>query len=209
MNVLKNLQKYLRRIKRLEKIFFELRKEKKTEVSIWKINSIKKKLQDLRREYKNFLLANKIITEEDSYPYNVVVSRWIKQKKDNNNEKLKTTRRFEKKEEAQLKAIYSRLKQRHLIKHIGKVLTFDELCVQYEKQEKRCFYSRLPFSCLKVDLAGINPQTISVDRIDSSIGYTVENTVLCCWFVNCAKNSWKINEMIPLWEELVKHSKNI
>lgn len=40
-----------------------------------------------------------------------------------------------------------------------------------------------------------NPFLMSLDRIDSSKGYTPSNIVLCCWGINSLKNSNTPEEM--------------
>jgi hypothetical protein len=44
-----------------------------------------------------------------------------------------------------------------------------------------------------------------IDRIDSSLGYTVENSVPCCWWCNRAKNSSSIEEFKEWATRLYKH----
>lgn len=63
----------------------------------------------------------------------------------------------------------------------------------FEKQKGLCAYTGLsmvfsgdPYEYSKI--AAENPYAISIDRKDSLLGYTVDNIVLCCRFVNYAKN---------------------
>lgn len=44
--------------------------------------------------------------------------------------------------------------------------------------------------------SGCNPRLISIDRIDSNKGYTVDNTVLCCYAVNLMKSDLSVDEML-------------
>ena len=52
----------------------------------------------------------------------------------------------------------------------------------YEKQDGKCFYSNL-----FMETSGSN--VMSIDRVDSSGGYTKDNVVLCCHAANIMKNS--------------------
>lgn len=68
-------------------------------------------------------------------------------------------------------------------------LTLLDLCNLYDKQNGRCYYSGLAMvlrfrSSIKKD-----PLLISLDRKDSSKGYTKDNVVLCCWWINHAKET--------------------
>lgn len=45
-----------------------------------------------------------------------------------------------------------------------------------------------------------------IDRIDSEVGYTKENTVPCCKYCNTAKNTMSYNEFIEWIKRVYKHS---
>jgi len=82
-------------------------------------------------------------------------------------------------------------------KHNCDAITTRELLDMHTKQTSKCHYTGLQYS-----LTERGPLYMSVDRIDSSLGYTKDNTVLCCWFVNCAKNEWSLDQMKELWKYL-------
>lgn len=64
-------------------------------------------------------------------------------------------------------------------------LTPDDLCIIWEQQEGRCAYTKLPL------LATANQfNTVSLDRIDSNIGYVVGNIQLVCTAVNKMKQEY-------------------
>jgi hypothetical protein len=79
----------------------------------------------------------------------------------------------------------------------GEVVTTRELIDLYKSSGGKCHYTGLEYSLIEH-----GPLLMTVDRIDSSVGYTKENTVLCCWFVNCAKNIWPLEQMKALWAYL-------
>jgi hypothetical protein len=80
----------------------------------------------------------------------------------------------------------------------GDIITSTELFYQYYITNGKCFYTGLVYTLEKDS----NPLKMTVDRIDSSLGYVPGNVVLCCWFVNCAKNSWNLETMKKLWSYL-------
>jgi hypothetical protein len=72
-------------------------------------------------------------------------------------------------------------------------ITLDQLKAKWDQQQGICYYSgeRMTF-------AGGDDTLVSVDRIDSNLGYTNENTVLCCYQVNIMKNTTE-KEKFVLW----------
>lgn len=118
---------------------------------------------------------------------------------------------YEDREEAIAKVQYSHLKRRHR-KMNGDIFSFD---VFYELIKQPCFYCGLEYSkeiedrlnesknCKK--LSDVVLKCNGIDRIDSNIGYTKENTVPCCKYCNTAKNTMTQNEF-KLWiERIYKH----
>lgn len=61
-------------------------------------------------------------------------------------------------------------------------ITLTFLINQWNKQNGKCFYSGKDMTVCSGDLS------ISLDRINSNVGYTKSNTILCCWRVNIMKN---------------------
>jgi hypothetical protein len=49
---------------------------------------------------------------------------------------------------------------------------------------------------------------ISIDRIDSSIGYIKGNVQLVCYIVNIMKNKFSVNELIYFSEKIINYNKN-
>ena len=85
-------------------------------------------------------------------------------------------------------------------------LDFDKeyLIELYNKQNGKCYYSN-EFMHLGnhesvKNLYNINFHNISVDRIDSSLGYIKENVVLCCWGINNMKQQLT-KEQLVFWAE--------
>lgn len=69
-------------------------------------------------------------------------------------------------------------------------------------QQGLCAYTKLPYLVHPKGLENRHPQGVSVDRVDNRKGYVPGNVVLCCWFVNVAKNKWDIETLKPLWKHL-------
>lgn len=95
---------------------------------------------------------------------------------------------------------YNHIKRRHM-KMTGELMSFDDF---YDKIRQLCYYCGLEFSKTLEDIFAETKsnkklsdeilQCNGIDRIDSSIGYTKENTVPCCKFCNCAKNTMSVDE---------------
>ena len=68
----------------------------------------------------------------------------------------------------------------------GILFNIDESHLQqlWKEQQGLCFYSDIQMSLLQDDAT----YSISIERKDSSIGYTQDNVVLCCSAVNRMKN---------------------
>jgi hypothetical protein len=54
----------------------------------------------------------------------------------------------------------------------------------------RCEATNIPFDLLVTNNARMNPWAPSIDRIDSTKGYTMDNVQIVCWAYNAAKNQW-------------------
>ena len=61
----------------------------------------------------------------------------------------------------------------------------------WEKQEGKCYYTNLDMICT---YGQKSPYQVSIDRIDSSQGYTEANSILCCLSMNYAKSNFSEKE---------------
>ena len=109
---------------------------------------------------------------------------------------------YEDRQEAMLKVQYSHLKRRHSNKRmIGEVIDF---AIFKELSKSKCRYcdiehskeieDRLNESKSKKRLSDEILKINGIDRVDSSIGYTKENSVTCCKYCNFAKNTMSEDE---------------
>ena len=48
---------------------------------------------------------------------------------------------------------------------------------------------------------------LSLDRMDSNLGYTIDNTILVTKFVNSSKNILSLNEYLKLLKEVCENIK--
>lgn len=80
---------------------------------------------------------------------------------------------------------------------------FDNLVMQANGQ---CMVSGITFSAEKIPGASRRPFMPSLDRIDSSRGYTVKNVRLVCVLINIAMNEWGLNPLIRIAQALVERT---
>lgn len=66
-----------------------------------------------------------------------------------------------------------------------------------KKQNGQCYISKLPLV-----LISKSPYSLSIDRIDSNKGYTIENTIIVTKFVNNCKNNLSLNDFIKYIKEV-------
>lgn len=84
---------------------------------------------------------------------------------------------------------------RHTCKNRVKELEF-EIDLEYleelwGRQKGRCYYTGIE---MKYIAHHKTPLQVSIDRMDSSLGYIKSNTVLCCQAINYCKNDYSIND---------------
>lgn len=90
----------------------------------------------------------------------------------------------------------SNSKQRGQLKDFE--ITEEWITDQFNIQNKKCYWSGID---LLPTSENNHPQKPSLDRIDGTIGYTKENTVICCLFINLGR---KDNNPEVLKEFLLK-----
>lgn len=93
-------------------------------------------------------------------------------------------------EEFPLKALLSSVKSGARLRNL--TFDIDYKFVQYlwEKQNGRCFYSNVEMKLIAMKK---DPFQVSIDRINSSLGYTHDNVVLCCQCINYMKNDYSLD----------------
>lgn len=98
------------------------------------------------------------------------------------------------------KRLYGYIKRRVRVK--GFEIDFDPEFIAhlYAVQNGKCAYTGDPLSLQ----AGL-PSTMSIDRIDSSIGYIKSNVALVTWQVNNAKQDMSMDEFAMICKKVVAH----
>ena len=71
----------------------------------------------------------------------------------------------------------------------NRLLVIEFLKQLYQEQDGKCAISNLPMNFDRK-----NESSVSVDRIDSTIGYQPDNIHLTCWWVNRMKFDWDLED---------------
>lgn len=80
-------------------------------------------------------------------------------------------------------------------------LTYEEVKDLWDKQKGLCALSKIPMTFLKG--SGKVPTNISLDRIDSSLPYTIDNVQLVCVQVNYMKNDLNKEQFLYWCKEIL------
>lgn len=94
-------------------------------------------------------------------------------------------------EEYPLKALLSSIKSGAKHRNLDFEIDYKFIQNLWETQKGLCFYTKIP---MKLTARQKNPYQVSIDRIDSNSGYTIENTVLCCQSINYMKNDYSLED---------------
>lgn len=105
-----------------------------------------------------------------------------------------------------LKRLFSDTKKRALKKGLEFSISHSDLIQRYDRFGGICCVSGIKFSCKESSFYR-RPFAPSIDRIDSSIGYTPENTRLVCYAVNAAKNEWTDAILLRICNSVSKMNK--
>ena len=110
---------------------------------------------------------------------------------------------YEDRENALLKVQYSHLKRRNVNKGFVETMSFDVFsrllkspCSYCGLEYSKEIEDRLSESKKQKRLSDYVLKCNGIDRIDSSKGYTVENSVACCKYCNTAKNTMSVDEFL-------------
>jgi len=67
-------------------------------------------------------------------------------------------------------------------------------------QQQICAYSG---QLMTLEVA--KPNSVSIERIDSKIGYTKNNTILVCWAINRMKSDFSFEDFFEMCKSVTKH----
>jgi len=77
--------------------------------------------------------------------------------------------------------------------HGAPALTLEDLMEMWKEQQGLCAYTGWT-----MDVMTGSPLVASLERKDSAIGYTVDNTLLVCWVANDAKGTLDHNRFVEM-----------
>ena len=84
-------------------------------------------------------------------------------------------------------------------------LTRDEIMDMFEEQGGRCYYSDIKLNVVKSDASRTHdPLKMSLDCVDSTLGYVKGNVVWCAYCVNALKLKMSKESMIDICRAIVK-----
>ena len=98
------------------------------------------------------------------------------------------------------------LAAKHRALRKGMIFELTDECIEKKliEQEGKCYISKIPLSLLPDGW-----DTISFDRLNNDLGYTIENTILVVKFVNTSKNSMDIETFNKYIEDVYNGIKGI
>ena len=94
-------------------------------------------------------------------------------------------------EEYPLKALLSSIKSGAKHRNLDFEIDYKFIQKLWKIQKGLCYYTKVP---MKLTARKKDPYQVSIDRIDSSLGYTEKNTVLCCQAINYMKNDYSLED---------------
>lgn len=106
-----------------------------------------------------------------------------------------------------LSEIYTRHKRRATKVGIKWDLTKIEIASLITRADGRCEVTGVEFSNHKIGSSNRRPYTPSIDRIDSSKGYTLNNCRLVCVATNLAMNEWGEEVLVVLARSMKENGK--
>lgn len=102
--------------------------------------------------------------------------------------------------------IVGRIKQRCRKRNVPCEITSKVFQEMWDAQNGQCFYTSNQMTLGLGTIRSVDPDQASVDRKDPNGGYTKENMVLCCLWVNCAKGRMTLGELVERSKGLIAHS---
>jgi hypothetical protein len=94
------------------------------------------------------------------------------------------------------------IKNRCRLRNIPYCLVLEQVVELYRQQEGKCFYTGISMQLEAGN--GKHPYALSIDRVDPTRGYSLDNIVLCINRANTIKNDLTLDELaeiIPSWYE--------
>ena len=114
---------------------------------------------------------------------------------------LKPTDKYTRTARGRAVKLYAAANQR--AKRCGSPITIDTEWVEGRLMTGHCEVTGLPFT-MEPDNGRTSPLSPSLDRIDSSKGYTRDNVQVVVWIYNNAKSHWGVGALHTLARALVQ-----
>ena len=87
-------------------------------------------------------------------------------------------------------------------KHTNK-LTIEDLKLLWDKQSGKCAITGLKMILPETTAStNVGPKCVSIDRVDNTKGYTIDNIQLVCYSANLARNSFTIQTIQEFFKEI-------
>ena len=82
-------------------------------------------------------------------------------------------------------------------------LTLDNLKLIWEKQNGKCAITGLQMILPETTSStNVGPKCVSIDRIDNSKGYSIDNIQLVCYSANLARNIFTVESIKDFFNEI-------
>ena len=94
-------------------------------------------------------------------------------------------------EEYPLKSLLSSIKSGAKNRNLDFEIDYNFIQKVWKNQKGLCYYTKVQ---MKLTARQKDPYQVSIDRINSNLGYTEENTVLCCQAINYMKNDYSLKD---------------
>jgi predicted nucleic acid-binding Zn ribbon protein len=108
-----------------------------------------------------------------------------------------------------LYSVVAGAKSRAKKKNIECDIDYDYIVKLYELQKGLCAKTNVPLEMSNVNTRhNTNPNTVSIDRIDSKRGYVKDNVELVTTIYNTAKNNWSYEDVLAMSHALVKFERS-
>ena len=99
--------------------------------------------------------------------------------------------------------VFGYIKRRSRVNGVDLDIDVDFIETLYNSQRGHCAYTGD-----KLSLQAGLPTTLSVDRVDSSLGYIKSNVKLVTWEVNNMKQSLSMDSFVLLCKKVIDHGAN-
>jgi hypothetical protein len=156
-----------------------------------------------RRRYaenpEKYKAINKAKYEANPGLYQAASTRWKEANVEDQVQKRKQQYLRRKREEREVSALIG---ARNRAKQKG--MEFDLTKEWVKARSEKCELSGLPFRPEYDGVHNRNPFAPSVDRIDSSKGYTQDNCRVILYCLNMGLGQWGLEEVAPIWAAVIE-----